>query len=190
MVPASPVNQQLVFEARCSKGKLRVTNDGILCLFPIFSKVPAWQIPHNTLKKFMVQAWGFSFNVVIVTTNGTFQVEAISKANLEKLRALFSHVQIDTAPRGGLYWYIDIRKRTHVATYTNQRVMQREVEKASQHGWMPQTSAGIGGHVSAAKIIGGAILLGPLGALAGAGRSKDKITITYVRTQEWLAQNS
>jgi hypothetical protein len=190
-MPSVPTQagQQPAFEARCKTGKLRVTNDGMLCLFPVFSKSPAWQATFATLKKFTVQAWGFSFNVLVHTTSGTYQIEALSKANFEKLHSLFPGAQLVTAPRGGLYWYVDIRKRTHVATYKNQRVMQREVEKSSQHGWTIQTSTGIAGHRNLGTIVAGGLLLGPIGALAGAGRSKDKITLTYVRTPEWLAQN-
>lgn len=67
--------------------------------------------------------------------------------------------------------------------------MQREVEAAAQHGWMIQGQAGTAGHVNVGRTVTKAVLTGGLGLMTGASRSKDKMTFTFVRTPEWLAQN-
>ncbi|MGH2506053.1 MAG: hypothetical protein ACRDHZ_01320 [Ktedonobacteraceae bacterium] len=90
-------------------------------------------------------------------------------------------------PFGKILWQAPAAM-TYVATYTKEKDMQREVALVAQHGWMLQAQSAQAGKSSAAKVIGGALLLGPLGALAGAAsRSKGKITVTYVRTPQWLA---
>jgi len=102
-----------------------------------------------------------------------------------------------TKPRWLMSWYEDDSKLTHVATYEKEKDFERELEKAYQHGWIIQGQTARDGKISGRKVIGGAIVGGLLtggiglgvGALVGAKRSKDKITITYVRGPEWLASH-
>lgn len=177
----------MLLDVRCKAGKLQVSEDGIVRVIAPFNKL-VWQASASAITNIVAQQIGLGYTTIIHTSQGSYQAELMTKANVEKLQALFPHLQNGIAARA-THWYQDITKRAHVETYTNQRQMQKDVEMAAQYGWIPQTSAGIGGHVSAAKIIAGGMLLGGVGALAGAGRSKDKITMTYVRTPEWLAQN-
>jgi hypothetical protein len=181
---------KMLLETTCKAGKLQVTEDGILRIQVHFSKNVVWQIPCQAIIRFTTQPSTLGVLTLFVHATGapTYQIETFGERHLPKLHALFPHVIIDKKDKAR-FWYQDITKRAHVETYQGEKIMQKEVEMAVQYGWTPQTSAGIGGHVSAAKIIAGGMLLGGIGALAGAGRSKDKITITYVRTPEWLAQN-
>jgi hypothetical protein len=67
--------------------------------------------------------------------------------------------------------------------------MQKEVEAAAQHGWMPQGTTGTAGHIKVGSTLAKTVLTGGIGLIVlGANRSKDKITITFVRTPEWIAQ--
>jgi hypothetical protein len=89
-------------------------------------------------------------------------------------------------------WYQNRKLVTYIATYTDQRHMEREVREAGRYGWIPQGMASTAGHRSAGKMIVGAALtvpIGGIGALWGAKRSKDKMTVTFIRTPGWLAQN-
>ncbi len=180
----------MLLDITCKAGKLQVSEDGFMRIKPIFGNNIIWQIPCQAITKFTAQQSGLASVILLIHASGVsaYQVELVVEKHLTKLQSLFPHVVIDKKPKP-LHWYKDVTKRAHVETYQKDKVMQKEVEIAVQYGWVPQTSAGIGGHVSAAKIIAGGMLLGGIGALAGAGRSKDKITITFVRTPEWLAQN-
>lgn len=178
----------MLLDILCKAGKLQVSEDGILRVQAPFNKT-VWQVPCNTVTKLTTQPSTLgALTVFVHTTSTTYQVETVGQRNFPKIQALFPHVPVQSEGKAS-HWYQDIMKRTHVETYTNQKVMQKEVEQASQHGWIPQTSAGISGHRNLGKIVAGGILLGGVGALAGSGRSKDKITVTFVRTPEWLEAN-
>lgn len=180
----------MLLDVPCKTGKLQVSEDGILRIAPHFGKSIAWQVPCNTVTKFTTQPSTLGCVVVLVHTNGAppYMIETVMQKNFPKLHALFPHVPVKAEDRV-THWYQDITKRAYAATYTKEKDMQREVEKAAQYGWMPQTSAGIGGHVNVGRTATAAALTGGVSLLFGASRSKDKMTITYVRTPEWLAQN-
>lgn len=177
----------MLLDAPCKTGKLQVSEEGFIRLQKPFNKTD-WQIPCNTVTKFTAQPIGFGLLVLIHTSQCVFTIETFTKANFEKLHALFPAAQVQNHDRA-VFWYQNITKRAHAATYTNQRVMQHEVEKAAQYGWIPQTSAGIGSHINVGRTATAAVLTGGVSLLFGASRSKDKMTITYIRTPEWLAQN-
>ena len=125
--------------------------------------------------------------VTIYTTQGTHLVEMVTKQNFSKLQAIFPHLQ--TISVQGQQWYHDLKALTHIVTYTDEKTMQREVEAAAQHGWMPQGTTAIGSHINVGRTVTAAALSGGVSLLFGASRSKKEITITFVRTSEWLAQN-
>lgn len=85
-------------------------------------------------------------------------------------------------------WYHDNNKKMHVVTYTNEKLLQREVEEAAKFGWIPQQMAGIQGHINVGRTATAAMLTGGLSLMLGASRSKDKMTITYVRDEKWMAR--
>lgn len=170
----------------CKQGKLLITEDGFLRVQAPFQKV-VWQTPCQAVTQFTIQPGAMlALNVTIHTRQqGIFMVEMITKANVEKLQALFPGLHTQQA---GKEWYHNPSAMAHVATYTNQKQMQKEVEVASQYGWVPQTSAGIAGHINVGRTATAAALTGGVSLLFGASRTKDKVTMTFVRSQEWLAQ--
>lgn len=185
----------MYLDISCKTGKLQITDDGILRNQGLFGGSPHWQVPCQNVTGFTTQPGTMmSLDITINTTQGIFQVGMVTKQNFEKLQSLFPHLQatiqvVPPKPKRSNTWYKDETLRAHVATYTKDKDMRREVDMVSRYGWIPQNTAAQGGHVSAAKMVAGAIIAGPVGILVGSGRSKDKLTITYVRSQEWLAQH-
>jgi hypothetical protein len=107
----------------------------------------------------------------------------LTKQNAAKFLALFPTINAVVADRvRGREWYDDPTKLTYLATYTNEKAAQKELEAAAQRGWMPQNTAGTAGHINVGRTAAKVALLGPISLVTGASRSKDKITITYVRT--------
>jgi hypothetical protein len=86
-------------------------------------------------------------------------------------------------------WYDDHKKLTQVVTYKNDKEASREAEKAAQKGWTPQGTSATDGHVNVGRTAGKILLLGLPFLVTGASRSKGKITLTYVRTPEWVAKH-
>jgi hypothetical protein len=76
-------------------------------------------------------------------------------------------------------WYQDKKRKTYVATYKDEKSLQKEVEEASKHGWRPQDTVATGGHINVGRTT--LRVLSGVGLLFGASRSKDKITIIFVR---------
>jgi len=176
----------MLLDVPCKAGKLQVTEEGSLRVQAPFNKT-VWQVPCNAITGFTTQPGALGvLNVTIHTTQGMYQAEMVAKQNVAKLQALFPQLQTTTA---GKEWYHDPSKRAHVETYTNQKKMQQEVETAGQFGWVPQTSAGVGSHINVGRTVTKVALTGGLGLMTGASRSKDKITIAFVRSQEWLDQH-
>jgi len=85
-------------------------------------------------------------------------------------------------------WYQDAKRLTYIATYKKDKDAQKEMEAAAQHGWTPQGTTATDGHINVGRTMTKLVLTGGLGLMTGASRSKGKITITFVRTPEWLAQ--
>jgi len=178
----------MILTIPCKEGNLQVTDDGMLRVVPLFGKKPLWQVAASSVTSFASQPGTmFTLTVTIVSTQGTYTVGMVSKPNFEKLQKAFPSV---AAQSFGKEWYHSPTALTHVATYQGEREMQTDVEHAYQYGWQIQGTTSRSGQMSGSKVIAGAIIAGPVGALIGAKRGKDKITVTFVRTQEWLAQHS
>ncbi|CCF83604.1 HIRAN domain-containing protein [Nitrolancea hollandica] len=77
-------------------------------------------------------------------------------------------------------WYKDKKRQVYVATYEDQKKMQKEVEAATKHGWEIKDTTTTGGHVH----LGRSLALGGVNWLVGKGRSKDKVTITFLRATD------
>jgi hypothetical protein len=180
----------MLLDVTCKTGKLQVTEEGIMRIVPLFGKNVVWQIPCNTVVKFATQSTSLGIITLFVYATGvpTYQIETFAERHFPKLQVLFPHVPVEKREKPR-YWYQDTTKRAYVATYTKEKDMQREVEQAAQHGWIPQGTAGTAGHINVGRTVTAAALTGGASLLFGASRSKDKLTITYVRTPEWLAQN-
>lgn len=168
----------------CKTGKIQITDDGVLRIQAPFKKT-LWQVPCADVTGFTVQPSVIMMvTLTIHTTTGNYTAETVTKQNAEKLQALFPNLQTQSA---GREWWHSPTLLTHVATYTKEKDMQREVEMAAQFGWMIQGQSGQGGHVNVGRTAGKLLLTGGLGLLTGVSRSKDKTTITFVRTPEWIA---
>ncbi len=85
-------------------------------------------------------------------------------------------------------WYDDKNKLTYVGTYKNEKDATKEAEEAAKNGWMPQGASATDGHINVGRTVTGAVLTGGLNLLIGGSRSKGKLTISYVRTPEWLSE--
>lgn len=86
-------------------------------------------------------------------------------------------------------WYNDKDRTTYVGTYKDEKSMRKEVEETSKHGSVPQSTAGVGGHINVGRTVAPAVFTGGLSLLLGASRSKDKTTITFVRDDRWIARS-
>jgi hypothetical protein len=84
-------------------------------------------------------------------------------------------------------WYDDPSRLTYVATYKNPTEASRDADRAARHGWSPQATAATEGHVNVGRTTLKVLTLGLPFLVTGASRTKGQITITFVRTPEWLA---
>lgn len=84
-------------------------------------------------------------------------------------------------------WYDDKKALTHVETYNNDKDASKDAERAAQKGWMPQETTASAGHVNAGRTAMKWMI--PGGVFFGASRTGGKLTLTYMRTPDWLAAN-
>lgn len=168
----------------CKTGKIVVSDDGFVRVQAPFNKI-LWESPVQDVTGLTVQQGAITSIVTIHSAHGAYRAEMVATRRIPELQAALPDLQTQQA---GKEWYHNPTALTYVATYTNDKQMQREMEQAYQHGWQVQGQSAQGGRSSAGKVIGGALIAGPLGALAGAvSKSKDKITVTFVRSPEWMA---
>ncbi|GHO77241.1 hypothetical protein KSD_50120 [Ktedonobacter sp. SOSP1-85] len=80
-------------------------------------------------------------------------------------------------------WYEDPNLKVHVETYKSERELKKGVEVAGRHGWVPQVD-GMKGHINVGRTMTAAALTGGFSLLLGASRTKDKWTVTFVRSQQ------
>ena len=59
--------------------------------------------------------------------------------------------------------------------------MESELGELLQHGYTIASQAGTGSHVNVGRTVTGALLTGGLSLLFGGSRSKEKITLTFVK---------
>jgi len=86
-------------------------------------------------------------------------------------------------------WYDDKNKLTHVATYKNEKDAAKEADKAAKKGWMPQGTTATDGHINLGRTITYGVLTLGVSYLLGGSRTKGTITISYIRTPEWLVEH-
>lgn len=174
----------LVFHAPCKTGQLQVDTTTVQATAP-FGKI-VWSIPRDSITRIVQQSTGaITVDLTIITVTGLYPAPYMTKKNAAKFLAFFPGLTVEM-PAGDL-WYLDPTRRTYIATYTDEQTTRREMEAASHYGWMPQDTTGTAGHINVGRTATAAALTGGVSLLFGASRSKDKITITYVRTPEWLA---
>ncbi len=177
----------MLVDIHCSQGQLQLGEDGTLCVMTLFKKL-VWQLPAEQVRKFITQPGKLGMLTIhIQTAHETKTVETVAPQSFEKLKAAFPQVPVSAVQ--GKEWYHDFRARSRIATYTNEKQMNKEAEAAFQQGWMIQGTSGTAGHVNVGRTMTKLVLTGGIGLMTGASRSKDKLTITFVRTLEWVAQN-
>jgi hypothetical protein len=89
------------------------------------------------------------------------------------------------------FWYEDNSKMSNVVSYDNEEMASKDAEKAAMKGWMPQGTSATDGHINVGRTVARTILTGGIGlAIGGASRTKGKVTITYIRTPEWMTSNN
>lgn len=161
-----------------------------------------WQVQRIAITAFEYQpAVMQTVTLTIHTTSGDYVANGVIRKEFTQLCTFFPGIPVTEKPKEPKpekpakppkpakprFWWEDTTRLTYIATYTNEKQLRLEIEQAYQHGWIIQDQSGQSGQISAAKVIGGAILAGPLGAMVGAIRSKGKTTITFVRSDEWRA---
>lgn len=177
------------FSATSQIGKVQITDDGYLqqtCLDPS----SAWRVPISSVIFIEMQFFrDHRVDALFATASADHIANMLPKAKIREFIGYFPGIPINQVEEFSpvVRWFADDRQRTHIGVYTDMQAAQYELENAVGHGWMIQGQSAIAGKVSAAKIIAGGFLFGTLGALAGSRRSKDTITLTFVRTPEWLA---
>lgn len=168
----------------CKQGSLQIENDEVRVVAPFHRVV--WSVPRAKITDMTARPGTIgAVDVTFHTANGNFQAETITRPNFEKLRQ-YLNIDVTTAdkaskPATGKEWYHQTDKVTHTAQYSDQKKMAREIEAAVQYGWTPQTSSAMAGQSSIGKAIAGSIIAGPLGAMVGGKKSKDTITVIFVR---------
>jgi hypothetical protein len=177
------------FSTTSKLGKIQITDDGYLQQTCSFDKSKSWRVPLAAVTSIEVTYRLHLMDMLVYTAFSYRIVHTMPSAKLYDFLQFFPGIPVTEVkllvPISR--WYADPSQRTHIGVYADTQAAQRDMEAAYRHGWILQAQSTTGGQVSAAKIIAGEILLGPLGALAGATRSKDKITLTFVRSPEWLA---
>lgn len=176
---------ELLFHVSCKTGQLQIDETMVRVVAP-FKKV-VWEVERSAVTKIIEQSSTLTVDLTIITATGAYSAPYIVKRSVEKFLAFFPGLAT-TMPQGNL-WYLDPTRRTYIATYTDEKTMQSEAEAAAQFGWLPQNTAGTAGHINVGRTAAKVALLGPISLVTGASRSKDKITVTFLRTPEWLAKD-
>jgi hypothetical protein len=84
----------------------------------------------------------------------------------------------------GLGWDTNqFTKKVVVRVYKGNETkkMESEISELLEHGYTIASQAGTGSHVNVGRTVTGAVLTGGLSLLFGASRSKEKITLTFVK---------
>ena len=178
----------MLYSETCKTGTLQVDETTVQIVAP-FKKL-LWAIPRASVTSIDQRKGVMAVDLTIHSTEGDYPVQMLTKQNAEKFLALFPEIAVGTALPTGKQWYYDPSRLTYVATYTSEKEAQKELEAAAQHGWMPQDTAATAGHINVGRTAAKVALLGPISLVTGASRSKDKITITFVRTPQWQAQHA
>lgn len=85
-------------------------------------------------------------------------------------------------------WYDDKNRTTYVVTYEDEKSMAKELEAAAKQGWTVEGTPATEATYNVGRTATATLLTGGLRLLAGTSRSKDKLTITYVRDEKLTAR--
>ncbi len=179
-----------MFETSTSGGKLQVDESAIR-LVSLFKKV-VWEIPLEQIIKLVRQPQNFLATNLVVRGTGCWY--ALGMIPAQKARELFelpalANTELIDVPAGSK-WYQDIRLLSHLATYSSEKQANAEVAEAAKYGWHLDNVAGTAGHVNVGRTATAAVLTGGVSLLLGASRSKDKITLAFSRSADWMVDKN
>jgi len=83
-------------------------------------------------------------------------------------------------------WYEDRKSMAHVASYENEKELNKELHKAAKHGWIVKDATGLSGQINIGRTMTRAALTGGIGLLFGGSRTEGKMIVTYER-DPWIA---
>lgn len=81
-------------------------------------------------------------------------------------------------------------KINHMVSYDTPEEAANDLDRKAKEGWMVQSTSATDGHVNVGRTAFNVALLGPLGLIGGASRTKGKVTVTYVRTPQWMEEHN
>lgn len=172
----------MFFDEICKTGTLQGDDTEIRFLAPFKKRV--WSAPRASVTRITQQPGVLMTDLTIATTQGVYTAPGLATRKVQAFLALFPDIESSKVGAADKEWYHDQTRITHVATYTDEQAMQREVESAALNGWAVQSTTGTAGHVHVGRTATTVALLGPLALIGGASRSKDNITITFVRASK------
>lgn len=167
-----------------TKGTLHI-DETTVRLVALFNQ-EVWAIARESINRVIAQQDMLMADIVFVTERELYLAPGVAKKQVEKLLAEFPG-QTRTV-RKGLKWYQDMSLTSHVETYKDEAVLNREIVEAAKFGWETQMMAGTAGHVNVGRTATAAALTGGVSLLFGASRSKDKLTLSFERPIEWFLQ--
>jgi hypothetical protein len=173
----------MILNIPCKTGSLQVTENGTRSVLAPCNRL-VWQVPCLAITGFTAQPSSRgTLHLATQTTQGTFQVDMVTKRYYFKLGALFPHLQTTTIT--GDAWYHDERALLCVATYTDARQMKKEVEAAARYGWIPQARAWTAEHAPGGRAVIATVRVCGWNVLPAASRRKETVTLTFVRAPDW-----
>jgi len=162
-----------------TKAELKVSKPGIfggICVMNIFRGKPKEII---TFSYYSLDKYELLFKQI---DEENYKIYLEEKAQEEK--------KDDEKAKKNLPWYLDSTKLNHIATYSNAEEATQEANAASHAGWLPSGTSATDGHINVGRTATEAVLTGGLTLLLGASRTKGNVTVTYVRTPQWLEEHN
>jgi hypothetical protein len=87
-------------------------------------------------------------------------------------------------------WYKDDALMSHIASYDSTEQAARAANEAAKYSWVTSGTSTTEGHINIGRTFAGVKMFGELALLAGGSRTAGKVTVSYVRSPEWLASRN
>jgi len=87
-------------------------------------------------------------------------------------------------------WYKDDALMSHIESYESTKQASSSANEAAKYGWITSGTSTTEGHVNIGRTFAGMMMFGELALLAGGSRTDGKVTVSYVRSPEWLASRN
>lgn len=110
-------------------------------------------------------------------------LEAIrSSGSLAAARQLLAERYPSGSPEPKQWIEVEIEPQIEVKAYKSPKDFEADSREMIRKGWQPQNQAAMAGHMNVGRTLGKVALTGGLGLLlTGASRTKDQMTVTWVR---------